>query len=43
MSDVEYRKWLEDNQDIVNEAGTDDKDVIAKIIADKSIYEKLLL
>ena len=36
MSDVEYRKWLEDNQDIVNEAGTDDKDAIAKTIADKA-------
>lgn len=36
MSDVEYRKWLEDNQDIVNKAGTDDKDAIAKTIADKA-------
>lgn len=36
MSDIEYRKWLEDNQDVVNEAGTDDKEAIAALVANKA-------
>lgn len=36
MNDSEYNKWLEQNQDIVEEAGSTDKEAIAKTISEKA-------
>lgn len=36
MTDNDYNKWISENQDIVDEAGSSDKEVVAKTIATKA-------